>query len=161
MKLDIKTIVKFALLVFVIGSIYILAGGMLDKDQDSASSAVPAAEQNNTVETQTNDNTQTADPGNAQNSSCTQNGSCALNEVAAHNSPDDCWVTYQNKVYVVTSYVDKHHGGSAAFDSSTCGQDIEAQLSGKAGSDSAPRQKNHPTEAYDLLQSFYFADLVD
>lgn len=34
-------------------------------------------------------------------------------EVSAHQSPDDCWVIIHDKVYDITSFLDKHPGGSA------------------------------------------------
>ena len=32
-------------------------------------------------------------------------------EVSRHNSPNDAWVTYKNKVYDVTNFLDIHPGG--------------------------------------------------
>lgn len=33
-------------------------------------------------------------------------------EISSHNTPNDCWVVYGNKVYDVTKYHENHPGGS-------------------------------------------------
>lgn len=35
----------------------------------------------------------------------------SLDEVAQHNKPDDCWVTIDNEVFDLTSYLQEHPGG--------------------------------------------------
>ena len=38
-----------------------------------------------------------------------------LQEIAKHSSHDDCWIIIRNKVYDVTSFVDKHPGGPLIY----------------------------------------------
>ena len=33
-----------------------------------------------------------------------------VRQVAKHHTPDDAWVIYQNKVYDITNWLDKHPG---------------------------------------------------
>lgn len=55
-------------------------------------------------------------------------------EVKIHNSPTDCWVVIDNKVFNLTNYLNKHPGGPKV-------------LAGKAGKDGslAFKAANHPT----------------
>lgn len=34
-------------------------------------------------------------------------------QIAAHNSPEDCWIVVDNQVWDVTEFLDEHPGGSA------------------------------------------------
>lgn len=38
-----------------------------------------------------------------------------LDELKIHNDKDDCWISYQKKVYDVTSYLPKHPGSAQAI----------------------------------------------
>jgi hypothetical protein len=79
-------------------------------------------------------------------------GTCSAAQVAAHNSAGDCWMIYSKKWYVVTSYVNSHPGGRSVFNSTTCGADVTAYLSGSASS--AGQRHTHSAAAYSTLQSF-------
>ena len=46
----------------------------------------------------------------------------ASDELAMHNSKDDCWVVYEDKVYDVTSWLSRHPGGISAI-ARYCGSD--------------------------------------
>lgn len=35
----------------------------------------------------------------------------STSELSKHNSKDDCWIVYKNKVYDITSYISRHPGG--------------------------------------------------
>jgi len=94
-------------------------------------------------------------------SACGQGGTCTAAEVAAHNSQSDCWVRLGFKAYNVTPYVNSHPGGRNAFDSSTCGTDITAQMQGQAGSSSLSKKKNHDQSAYNTLNSYFVANISD
>lgn len=97
----------------------------------------------------------------SQSSSCGSGGTCTQAEVAQHNTQTDCWVIYANMVYDVTGYVSRHPGGAGAFDASTCGSDISAQLSGSASSDSLGGQtKRHSQNAINMMAPYYIADLA-
>jgi cytochrome b involved in lipid metabolism len=45
-----------------------------------------------------------------------------LAEIAAHDTPDDCWIIVNNKIYNVTSYIPTHPGGSKNI-TDYCGKD--------------------------------------
>lgn len=93
-------------------------------------------------------------------SKCKNGQKCTLAEVSTHNTSSDCWVIYESKVYDVTSYANSHPGGARAFDTSTCGDDIAAQIDGQASSDSlGGRSKNHSMGDLSELSNFYVGDL--
>jgi cytochrome b involved in lipid metabolism len=39
----------------------------------------------------------------------------AESELSAHNNRSDCWISYQGKVYDITSYLSKHPGGAESI----------------------------------------------
>lgn len=80
-------------------------------------------------------------------------GICSAAQVASHNTAANCWVIYNAGYYIVTSYVKAHPGGTAVFNSSTCGKDITSYLNGSAAT--AGAQHRHSTSAYNTLNSYY------
>lgn len=52
----------------------------------------------------------------------------SMSEVATHNSASDCWLVIDNDVLDVTSFVDKHPGGSVITDG--CGKDATGYFNG-------------------------------
>ncbi|KAL5663122.1 hypothetical protein ACJX0J_023230, partial [Zea mays] len=36
----------------------------------------------------------------------------SMKEAALHNTPDDCWVVVDGKIYDVTKYLEDHPGGA-------------------------------------------------
>ena len=132
----------------------------------TASNSTPAASKSGsssstgntpTPTTPTNPTTTTPEP--APKPACGSGGTCKAAQVAVHNSQGNCWVMYNSRAYNVTSYVNQHPGGSGSFDSSTCGKDVTAQLQGQAGSASSSKKKNHPSSAYNTLNSYFVADV--
>jgi hypothetical protein len=75
-------------------------------------------------------------------------------EVAAHNSPDDCWIIVSNKVYDVSSYVKLHPGGASAI-MPYCGEEATRAFETKDLS----RGEDHSGFAYSHLDSLYVGDL--
>ena len=63
-------------------------------------------------------------------------------EVAAHSTPDDCWLIIDGKVFDVTPFVDQHPGGSAI--TASAGQDVTKGFHGP----------QHPTGAVDLVGEY-------
>ena len=51
-------------------------------------------------------------------------GKIALSGLAGHNKQNDCWISYQGKVYDITSFLPKHPGSAAAI-SPYCGTSSE------------------------------------
>ena len=60
-----------------------------------------------------------------------------LTDLAKHNTKEDCWVVYKNKVYDVTSWIPNHPGGESAI-ARTCGTtDFEGAFERKHGTSKA------------------------
>lgn len=70
-------------------------------------------------------------------------------DVATHNTRDDIWIIYNDKVYDVTQYLDEHPGG-------------EEVILDCAGSDSTEAFDDigHSEDAKEILQGLYIGDLV-
>lgn len=85
-------------------------------------------------------------------------GSCTTAQVAAHNSAGNCWIIYNGGYYIVTSYVNVHPGGTAVFNSSTCGQNITGYLNGSQST--AGKQHAHKPSAYTVLNSYYVGAVI-
>lgn len=79
-------------------------------------------------------------------------GVCTSSQVASHNSTGDCWITYNNSYYIVTSYIPQHPSPAAVFNSQTCGHDITAYMNGSAASANA--KWAHSPVAYQILASY-------
>jgi 4-hydroxysphinganine ceramide fatty acyl 2-hydroxylase len=77
--------------------------------------------------------------------------------VLQHNSKNNCWVVYANKVYNVTSYVSQHPGGQSVFNSTTCGHDITNYLNGSASSGGL--RHVHSSASYSILSTYFIANL--
>ena len=80
-------------------------------------------------------------------------GTCTAAQVATHNSRTNCWMIYNNKYYIVTSYVSQHPGGTSTFTSTSCGHDVTAYLNGS--SSLAGQRHTHSGSAYTILSSYY------
>ncbi|XP_013392633.1 fatty acid 2-hydroxylase [Lingula anatina] len=79
----------------------------------------------------------------------------SLEEVKKHNHVKDLWVINQNKVYDVTTFVEKHPGGKevlAEFAGSNVTEIMREPSSHNFG-------HKHTKYAYSLLQSHYIGDL--
>jgi len=90
-------------------------------------------------------------------------GSCTAAQVAAHNSSANCWVIYSGSYYVLSganlpsgksAYPNIHNGGSGAFTSSTCGQDITAYMNGTSNAGTTVAKHAHSGSAYTTLNSY-------
>jgi hypothetical protein len=74
-------------------------------------------------------------------------------EVAKHNSPSDCWLIIQNKVYDVSEYLGTHPGGRAII-IQYCGMEATHAFETKdIGTD-------HSRTAWSHLDSIYVGDLA-
>lgn len=124
-----------------------------------ATTTTPATT-NSTTSATTKNPTPTPVPDPTPAPACGSGGTCTVAEVAAHSSQSNCWVRLGSKAYNVTSYVNYHPGGAGAFDSSTCGHDITAQMNGTASSSSlGGKTKNHSQTAYNTLNSYFVANI--
>jgi hypothetical protein len=84
----------------------------------------------------------------------TASATISAQEVAAHNSPDDCWIIVSNKVYDVSSYVKLHPGGASTI-TPYCGEEATRAFETKDLS----RAEDHSGFAYSHLDSLYVGDL--
>jgi cytochrome b involved in lipid metabolism len=57
-------------------------------------------------------------------------------EVAKHNVPKDCWLTINDSVYDLTTFIVNHQGGSSAI-TRLCGKDATAAFENVGHSDEA------------------------
>ncbi|KAG8098192.1 hypothetical protein GUJ93_ZPchr0013g36718 [Zizania palustris] len=69
-------------------------------------------------------------------------------EVACHNTPDDCWVVVDGKVYDVTKYLDDHPGGA----------DVLLEVSGKDAKEEFD-DAGHSKSAKELMQDYFIGEL--
>lgn len=76
-----------------------------------------------------------------------------LEEVSKHNSPEDCWLIINGKVYDVTNYLNFHPGGPETI-IPYCGRDATQAFNTMGG-----RGHPHSPRAYMLLSQFYIGDL--
>ena len=74
-------------------------------------------------------------------------------EVAKHNSPSDCWIIIEGKVYDVTTFINSHPGGRDTLIAS-CGSDATGGFLTKGGIGSP-----HSSNAVSLLQDLYIGKL--
>ena len=68
-------------------------------------------------------------------------------EVKKHNTRDDAWVIYKNKVYDVTNWISKHPGGDAIMKG--IGKDITKLFDGRG----------HSNTARKIMKKYYIGDL--
>jgi len=78
--------------------------------------------------------------------------SYTLTEVATHNTPDDCWMVFEQSVYNITSYL-RSHDKFLEIDS-WCGQDMTEDFQTKAGTG-----RDHKSSTYALLDQYKIGDL--
>ena len=76
-------------------------------------------------------------------------GTVTASELAAHNTADNCWVAYYNKVYIMTDYAGRHPGGASII-ANFCG----------AGDATAAYEIYHPESLLKSVQGEYIGDLV-
>jgi cytochrome b involved in lipid metabolism len=81
-------------------------------------------------------------------------GEITLNvaELAKHNSPNDCWLLINNKIFNVSSYLTAHPGGVSTI-APYCGKEATKAFDTKGGSQS------HSSYANSLLTNYYIGGL--
>jgi len=78
-----------------------------------------------------------------------------IEDVAKHSSIDDCWMTYDKKVYNFTSYLNTHDILYMNI-SDWCGKDMTEDFMTKAG-----LGRNHKLQSYNMLDDYYIAELTN
>jgi len=80
--------------------------------------------------------------------------SYTLDEVAEHDSPNDCWMIFEQSIYDITSYL-RSHDRYLEIDS-WCGLDMTEDFMTKAGTG-----RDHKTSTYALLEQYKIGDLEE
>lgn len=78
----------------------------------------------------------------------------SLAEVAAHSTPQDCWLAISGKVYNVSGFGDTQHPGRQAVYQG-CGKDATTLYETRPMGSGTP----HSDRARSLLPNFYIGDL--
>lgn len=87
----------------------------------------------------------------ATSSNATSTSSYTIAEIALHNKAGDCWTTINGKVYDLTTWPDKHPGGSEAI-LSLCGINGSEAFNKKHGGQENPEA---------TLEGFYIGELAE
>lgn len=69
-------------------------------------------------------------------------------EVAAHATPEDCWIVIRGTVYDVSGFGAKHPGGDSVY--RDCGKDATVNFDTRPNGPGTP----HPEKANELLPEF-------
>jgi cytochrome b involved in lipid metabolism len=128
MNSPLKKIVLVSLLTFWASITIILALGLYDSRNNG-----PTANQGN--------NTQT------------QNAILTANVVAQHNTPDNCWVIINNKIYGLSNYLNLHPGNVNTI-TPYCGKDGTTAFDTKDKS----KPQSHSQYTDSLLADYYIGD---
>ncbi|VDL80002.1 unnamed protein product [Nippostrongylus brasiliensis] len=72
-----------------------------------------------------------------------------MEEVEKHNSEQNSWIVYNDKVYDVTKFLDEHPGGS----------DVLLEQSGTDATE-AFDDIGHSADAKEMMEEYYIGDLV-
>ncbi|MFA6536721.1 MAG: cytochrome b5-like heme/steroid binding domain-containing protein [Candidatus Paceibacterota bacterium] len=121
-----KTIGFLALAIFVIGSLVIVIKSEATKPNlDAFGSGMGTGGATRTV---------------SDGSGAISAGGYTLAEVARHNSGASCWVAIAGGVYDVTSFIERHPGGSDAI-LSLCGVDGSSAFDNQHGGQSKPAEE--------------------
>lgn len=81
--------------------------------------------------------------------------SFSLSEVQQHNTPSDCWMVFENKIYAFDiAYIDNHDVKFMNIDE-WCGKDMTEDFKTKAGSG-----EDHKAFSYARLEEYYIGDLT-
>ena len=75
-----------------------------------------------------------------------------LTELKKHNSSKSCWLLVSDKIYDVTSFLNKHPGNASTI-LPNCGTDATAAYVTRGGTGS------HSNSTYAMLVSYYIGDL--
>ena len=76
-----------------------------------------------------------------------------IDDVSEHNTPDDCWVVFEESVYDLSDYIPNHDRFMDIRE--WCGMDMTEDFKTKAGIG-----RDHRTSSYSLLSAYYIGDLV-
>jgi len=72
----------------------------------------------------------------------------SMKEAALHNTPEDCWVVVDGKIYDVTKYLEDHPGGA----------DVLLEATGKDAKEEFD-DAGHSKSAIELMQDYFIGEL--
>ncbi|KAK1643980.1 hypothetical protein QYE76_061785 [Lolium multiflorum] len=72
----------------------------------------------------------------------------SMKEAALHNTPDDCWIVVDGKIYDVTKYLEDHPGGA----------DVLLEVTGKDGTEEFD-DAGHSKDAKELMKDYFIGEL--
>ncbi|KAF8775615.1 hypothetical protein HU200_004392 [Digitaria exilis] len=72
----------------------------------------------------------------------------SMKEAALHNTPEDCWVVVDGKIYDVTKYLEDHPGGA----------DVLLEATGKDATEEFD-DAGHSKSAKELMQDYFIGEL--
>ncbi|WVZ60576.1 hypothetical protein U9M48_010579 [Paspalum notatum var. saurae] len=72
----------------------------------------------------------------------------SMKEAALHNTPDDCWVVVDGKIYDVTKYLEDHPGGA----------DVLLEATGKDATEEF-EDAGHSKSAKEQMQDYFIGEL--
>ncbi|CAN6286796.1 unnamed protein product [Urochloa humidicola] len=72
----------------------------------------------------------------------------SMKEAALHNTPDDCWVVIDGKIYDVTKYLEDHPGGA----------DVLLEATGKDAKEEFD-DAGHSKSAKKLMEDYFIGEL--
>jgi len=76
-------------------------------------------------------------------------------EVSSHNTPSDCWMIFEEKVYDISDDRLEYHDRYMDI-RDWCGKDMTQDFKDKAGMD-----RDHKASSYSLLENYYIGDLIN
>lgn len=82
-----------------------------------------------------------------------ENDTFTLEEVSKHNSSDDCWMIFDDKVYEVTGFIPMHPGGEAILQG--CGKDATTLFETRPMGSGTPHSQN----ARDKRETYWIGDI--
>lgn len=82
------------------------------------------------------------------------NTTLTVEEVRIHNTPDDCYMIFENKVYDITKDRLQFHDAKYLDIEDWCGKDITEDFKDKDG-----EGHDHIPSSYTLLEQYYIGDL--
>ena len=136
----VKNLVTVSLMVFVIVVVVVLGFGLLS-NQNKIAGVTPTPQQI------------TIQSGTPTPSIAGTSSGITITELAKHNTPSDCWLIVNGKVYNVGSYLNMHPGGPEAI-TPYCGKDATVAFNTKGG------RGAHSKTAQNLLSNFYVGDFI-
>ena len=156
-----KKITIAAIILIVIGGIFVLLGGEKNSDQ----SAEETASQNESVvnESQSEiidevvEDSQEAvvSEGNDETNTEESTASYTVAEIALHATPEDCWLSIDGKVFDVTEYIaaELHPGGDAILNG--CGVADATSMF-----ESIKEGEGHPDKARNFMQQYLIGEVA-